>query len=186
MDTHTERVFQDGSVQTIPKQNLFSFINNLQACVCDRGELCVRSLGQRLEGAGAEARMEMFGGWRGHKGWVDCWVMSHWSLLQSLLSNLNTPSNTQTGRSNGIWACGWKSWVGRQHTVCTHINDRSTHTHLSHTYTHFFSLEIRSGSCPRGCGPCNKGLYCRKSEGCMYSVWLSVLCVCTVHFSIFR
>lgn len=108
--------------------NRISFLKSMIDVLCMW--VCVGYLYQRTRGRGwGWARMEMFGGCRRHGGWVDCWVMSHWSLLQSLLSNPNTPSNTQAGRSTGIWACGWKSWVGRTHTLCIHMENRA-HTLL--------------------------------------------------------
>ncbi len=158
--THTNtyahrRVFHNSLVLKICvplKQNLFSSFNNrrVSVCVC----VCVGYLCQRTRGRGW-ARMEMFGGCREHEGWVDCWVMSHWSLLQSLLSNLNTPSNTRAGRSTGIWACGWKSWVG------SHIQFACTWTTV-HTLsswgqnlaaedvapvTKTFTVEWKTGAC---------------------------------------
>lgn len=133
--THIHRgVFHSGPVHTTPcsaeTESLFFGPRSTSMCA---GYLC-----QRTRGRGW-ARMEMFEGRRGHEGWVDCWVMSHWSLLQSLLSN----PNTRAGRSTGIWAYGWKSWVGRPHTVCIHMNDSAhPHTHIDTLHVNVTGVRI--------------------------------------------
>ena len=85
--THTEESFTVvRSPQSLFCLNRISFLQSTSSSVCARSCVCARG-----QGAGAGARMEMFGECRGQEGWVDCWVMSHWSLLQSLLSNPNAP-----------------------------------------------------------------------------------------------
>lgn len=129
--THTEGSFTAG-VCTIPAETESPFFQPVITCVCVCACLClclcVSMSAMWAKGQGAGTRMEMFGGCRGHEGWVDCWLMSHWSLLQSQLSRPNSPSNTRAGRSTGIWAYGWKSWVGRPHTVCICMDDSNTHS----------------------------------------------------------